>query len=173
MLTVDCCVAPDGSLVVACHSGAAGLGQRPDRQGEALQDHLHRPRAPAAGARVAQPGRARCASSSTGRSTRSCSATCCSRRSSRPGSTSGPATASSRSGRGYAVVQMQKATPRFDVPVHSAQLTPDRRTLVLATDPLPAAVHYALTLPGMGRPAKPEPKGDAAAARGRSTSTST
>mgnify|MGYP000709314585 CR=1 FL=1 len=26
-----------------------------------------------------------------------------------------------------------------------------RRTLVLATDPIAAAVHYALTLPGMGR----------------------
>src|SRR5205085_2056664 len=56
---------------------------------------------------------------------------------------------------GYAVVQAQKAAPRYDVPVRSAQLTPDRRTLVLATDPLRAAVHYAVTLPGMGRPAKP------------------
>src|SRR5207302_1644060 len=55
---------------------------------------------------------------------------------------------------GYAVVQVEKLTPRFNVPVHSAQLTPDRRTLVLATDPLRAAVHYALTLPGMGRPTK-------------------
>ncbi len=36
---------------------------------------------------------------------------------------------------GYAVVQAEKATPRFNVPIHSAQLTPDRRTLVLATDP--------------------------------------
>jgi hypothetical protein len=44
--------------------------------------------------------------------------------------------------------------------VRSAQLTPDRRTLVLATDPHPAAVHYALTLPGMGRPpADKTPKG--------------
>ena len=59
----------------------------------------------------------------------------------------------------------QRLTPRFDVPVHSAQLTPDRRTLILATDPLPAAVHYALTLPGMGRPTKPR-EGRAAAARG-------
>jgi putative heme-binding domain-containing protein len=53
---------------------------------------------------------------------------------------------------GYAVVQAQKTSMRLDVPVRSAQLTPDRRTLVLATDPLPAAVHYAVTLPGMGRP---------------------
>src|SRR5262249_57827007 len=42
------------------------------------------------------------------------------------------------------------------VAVRSAQLTPDRRTLVLATDPHPSAVHYALTLPG---PDRPTPKG--------------
>ena len=44
----------------------AGLGQRADRQGEALQDHLHRHGPPAAGARLARTARARCASSSTG-----------------------------------------------------------------------------------------------------------
>src|SRR5262249_36631981 len=54
---------------------------------------------------------------------------------------------------GYAVVQTQKATPRYDIPVRSAQLTPDHRTLVLATDPHAAAVHYAIQLPGIGRPA--------------------
>src|SRR5207302_814665 len=58
---------------------------------------------------------------------------------------------------GYAVVQMEKTTPRYDVPVRSASLTADRRTLILATDPLTAAVHYGLTLPGMGRPAKDNP----------------
>ena len=74
---------------------------------------------------------------------------------------------------GYAIVQAQKAAPRFDVPVRSAQLTPDRRTLVLATDPLPAAVHYALTLPGMGRPRGSRRQGRTAAGTRRSTWTST
>ena len=61
---------------------------------------------------------------------------------------------------GYAVVQTQKSTPRYDVPVRSAQLTPDHRTLVLATDTHAAAVHYAIELPGMGRPAMAQtPKG--------------
>src|SRR5688572_18132886 len=59
----------------------------------------------------------------------------------------------------YALVQAERVAPRFNVPIHSAQLTPDRRTLVLATDPLRGAVHYALTLPGMGRSAK-EGKGE-------------
>jgi len=48
---------------------------------------------------------------------------------------------------GYAAVQAQKLTPRLPVPLRSAQLTPDGRTLVLATDPLPRAIHCALTLP--------------------------
>ncbi len=48
---------------------------------------------------------------------------------------------------GYAVVQRQKRTPRFNVPIHSAQLTPDRRTLVLATDPLHSRGPLRPTLP--------------------------
>jgi putative heme-binding domain-containing protein len=58
---------------------------------------------------------------------------------------------------GYAVVQMQRIAPRHDVPIRSAQLTPDGRTLMLAVDPLRSAVHYALTLPGMGRPPQDQP----------------
>jgi hypothetical protein len=44
-------------------------------------------------------------------------------------------------------VQAQKLLPRFNVPLRSAQLTPDGRTLVLATDSVSRAVHYALMLP--------------------------
>lgn len=53
---------------------------------------------------------------------------------------------------GYAVVARQIATPRHDLPVHSAAFTADRRTLILATDPHPSAVWYAVRLPGLGRP---------------------
>ena len=55
---------------------------------------------------------------------------------------------------GYAVVESQKDAPRREVAIHSAELTPDGRTLVLATDRHVAAEHYALSLPGMGRPAR-------------------
>ena len=48
-------------------------------------------------------------------------------------------------------------SPRFDVPVRSAQLTPDGRTLVLATDSVSRGVHYALTLPGDGNTTSDEP----------------
>src|SRR5262249_51409915 len=56
------------------------------------------------------------------------------------------------------VVQQQLATPRYDLPVRSVQVTPDRRTLVLATAPHPQAAHYAIALPGLGRPEKPAAK---------------
>jgi putative heme-binding domain-containing protein len=58
----------------------------------------------------------------------------------------------------YAVVQMQQRTPRFDLPVRGAQVTADRRTLILTTDPQRQAVHYALMLPGIGRPAQADGK---------------
>jgi putative heme-binding domain-containing protein len=55
---------------------------------------------------------------------------------------------------GYQAVQDQLAAPRQELPVLGAQVTPDRRTLILATAPHPEAVNYALTLPGLGRPPK-------------------
>jgi hypothetical protein len=44
------------------------------------------------------------------------------------------------------------------VPIRSAQLTPNGRTLVLATDPVSRAVHYALTLPDDNRPKSDDKK---------------
>jgi putative heme-binding domain-containing protein len=55
----------------------------------------------------------------------------------------------------YAVVQQQLATPRHRLAIHTASVSADRRTLVLRTAAHPLAAHYALTLPGLGRPAKP------------------
>lgn len=55
---------------------------------------------------------------------------------------------------GYQVVQDQLDAPRHTLPVVGLQLTPDRRTLILATAPHPRAASYALTLPGLGRPAR-------------------
>ncbi|MBN9520323.1 ThuA domain-containing protein [bacterium] len=159
MLTIDCCVAPDGSLVVACHGGGPDWGSGPTGKGKLFKitytdrDHpqpvLAWPNGPREVRvefdRPVDPQLLRDALKHTkltaGRHVRA-----------------GDRFESIWPG--YAIVQLQKAAPRFDVPVRSAQLTPDRRTLVLATDPHPAAVHYALTLPGMGRPADgKQPKG--------------
>lgn len=154
MLTVDCCVAPDGSLVVACHGGGPDWGSGPTGKGRLFKiaytdrDHpqpvLVWPNGPREVRvefdRPVDPQLLRDVLKQTkltgGRYVRA-----------------GDRFESMWPG--YAVVQMQKAAPRYDVPVRSAQLTPDRRTLILATDPHPAAVHYALTLPGMGRPTTP------------------
>src|SRR5262249_7787791 len=55
---------------------------------------------------------------------------------------------------GYEVVRRQTITPRLELPVWTVQVTGDRRTLVLTTAPHSQAVPYAVTVPGMGRPAK-------------------
>lgn len=158
MLTVDCCVGSDGSLVVACHSGGPDWGSGPTGKGKLFkitytdkehpQPVLVYPAGPREVCvefdRPVDPQLLRDVLSQTkltaGKFVRAGDRF----------ETLWP---------GYAVVQAEKFTPRFDVRVHSAQLTPDRRTLVLATDPLRGAVHYALTLPGMGRPVK-EAKGE-------------
>jgi putative heme-binding domain-containing protein len=155
MLTVDACVAPDGSLVVACHSGGPDWGSGPAGKGKlfkityADREHPQPLFAWPAGPREVCVEFDRPVNPELLRDVLK--------------QTKITAGKYVRAGDrfeslwpGYAVVQMEKSTPRFDVPVYSAQLTPDRRTLVLATDPLSAAVHYAVTLPGMGRPATPE-----------------
>jgi putative heme-binding domain-containing protein len=152
MLTIDACPAPDGSFVVACHSGGPDWGSGPSGKGKLFKinyvDSEHpqpslvwasgprevrvefdRPVQPEQLKEVLQQSKL-----TAGQHVRAGDRF----------ETIWP---------GYAVVQMQRLAPRYDVPLHSAQLTPDQRTLVLAVDPIPAAVHYGLTLPGMGRPA--------------------
>ncbi|VTR96193.1 heme-binding protein : Heme-binding protein OS=Pedosphaera parvula (strain Ellin514) GN=Cflav_PD3187 PE=4 SV=1: Laminin_G_3: ThuA [Gemmata massiliana] len=154
MLTIDCCVSPDGALVVACHSGGPGWGSGPTGKGKLYKitytdkEHPQPVLVYPAGAREVRVEFDRPVDPQLLRDVLAQSKL-----------TAGKFV---RAGDrfealwpGYAAVQAQKLTPRFDVKIHSAQLTPDRRTLVLATDPLRAAVHYALTLPGMGRPPAP------------------
>jgi putative heme-binding domain-containing protein len=57
---------------------------------------------------------------------------------------------------GYKVVQNQMRTPRFGLPVHGVQVTPDSRTLIVSTAAHPETATYAVTLPGLGRPTKPD-----------------
>jgi putative heme-binding domain-containing protein len=152
MLTMDVCLSPAGDLVVCCHSGGPDWGSGPTGKGKLFkisytgrdlpQPVLAWPSGPnevrVEFDRPVEPGQLQ----DVVRRTKV---------------TAGPHV---RAGDrfeslwpGYAVVQAEKTAPRFDVPVRSAQLTPDRRSLVLATDPHTAAVHYAVTLPGLGRTA--------------------
>jgi putative heme-binding domain-containing protein len=159
MLAVDACISPDGSLVVACHGGGPDWGNGPTGKGKLYKiSYTDREHPQPLFAWPAGPREVRIEFD-------------------RPvdplllqnvlTQTKIAAGKYVRAGDrfeslwpGYAVVQAEKATPRYDIAVRSAQLTPDRRSLILATDPLFAAVHYAVTLPGMGRPEKDkQPKG--------------
>ncbi|MFO0929630.1 MAG: ThuA domain-containing protein [Gemmataceae bacterium] len=152
MLTVDACVTPDGGLLVACHSGGPDWGSGPTGKGKlykityADRTHPQPVLAWPAGPREVRVEFDRPIDPPLLRDVLR--------------QTDLTAGRHVRAGDrfevlapGYAAVQEQKLTPRYDVPVRSAQLTPDRRTLILATDPSTAAVARALTLPGMGRPA--------------------
>ena len=152
MLTVDSCVTPDGSLVISTHSGGGDWGAGPGGDGKLYKvryEDRHAPQPVAAWAaatnevriafdRPLDPallgGLTEQAKISYGEHVRA-----------------GDAFESHRPG--YEVVARQIGTPRFDLPVYSAQITPDRRTLILATGPHPRAVWYAIELPAMGRPA--------------------
>jgi putative heme-binding domain-containing protein len=52
----------------------------------------------------------------------------------------------------YEVVMRQSSVPRRRLEVLGASVSADHRTLVLATEPQPLAVHYAVRLPDLGRP---------------------
>ena len=153
MLTVDACVSPDGGLLIACHSGGPDWGSGPSGHGKLFKveytdrDHPQvaslwwsGPREPRVEFdRDVSPHRLHDVLQS---------ATLTAGANVRAGDryeTLWP---------GYAVVQMQKLSARKSLALHSAQLTPDRRTLILATDAATEAVAYALTLPGMGRPSR-------------------
>jgi putative heme-binding domain-containing protein len=151
MLTVDACVSLDGGLVITCHSGGPDWGSGPSGKGKLFKVSYTDPEHPqpvvtwASGPREVRvefdrpvpPGMLHNvlekAKLTGGRYVRA-----------------GDRFESLAPG--YAAVQAQKSTPRFDVSIRSAQLTPDGRTLVLATDPISRAVHYALTLPDEARP---------------------
>src|SRR5262249_17996122 len=48
---------------------------------------------------------------------------------------------------GYQAVKDQRKVPRYDLPMLSAGLTPDNRTVVLQTAPRALALNYAIKLP--------------------------
>ncbi len=151
MLTIDACPAPDGSLVVACHSGGPDWGSGPSGKGKLFKISYTDPSHPqpvfawATGPREVRVEFDRPVKPELLKDVLKNSKLTAGQhvRAGDRFETIWP---------GYAVVQMQRIAPRFDVPLRSAQLTPDQRSLVLAVDPIPAAVHYGLALPGMGRP---------------------
>jgi putative heme-binding domain-containing protein len=152
MLTIDACPSPDGSLVVACHSGGPDWGSGPSGKGKLFKISYTDPSHPQPA--FVWPTGPRELRVEFDRPVKPELLKDVLKQSHLTGGQH------VRAGDrfetiwpGYAVVNLQRLTPRFDVPIRSAQLTPDQRTLVLAVDPIPAAVYYGLTLSGMDRPA--------------------
>lgn len=156
-LAVDVAISPKGDLVVACHTGKPDWGTGPQGEGLLYKIRYSDAKAPLpVVAWSAGPGEFRVAFD-------------------KPLDPSGLKALAKQvritAGKyafagdrfetiwpGYDVVKQQVATPRHDVPVLSASLSADGRTLALNTAANSIAWNYALTLPGLGRtpPAKGE-----------------
>jgi putative heme-binding domain-containing protein len=146
MLAVDCCVSPKGDLVVAVHSGQPDWGSGPNGKGKLYKVSYTDKEVPqplfawASGpqeVRIAfdrelDPVQfkelAKQVTIEYGKYLR-------------------PGDRFESLRPGYAVVGHQLATPRLNLAVLGVQVSADRRTLVLLTEPQPEAVSYAITLP--------------------------
>lgn len=147
MLAADACVSPRGELVVAVHSGLPDWGSGPKGKGKLYkvaatdcnvpQPVLAWPAGPqelrVAFDRPLDPGALRdltkTASIEYGQAVR-------------------PGDRLEALRPGYEVVGRQMLMPRFELPILSAQVAADRRSLLLATAPHPEAASYALTIAG-------------------------
>jgi putative heme-binding domain-containing protein len=157
MLACDVCVSPQGDLVVAVHSGGPDWGSGPTGKGRLYKIHYEDKEAAQPALVWAQtPREVRIAFD----------------RPLMPDQLSG-LKATIEFGRyvsagdrfeslwpGYRTVQAQFRSPRSELPVHSIQLTPDRRTVILATGSHRESVGHVVTLLGLGRSAKPKVVGE-------------
>jgi len=158
MLAVDCCLTPAGDLLVACHSGGPDWGTGPNGIGKLFRiryEELELPQPAAVWAASPQEVRVAFDKPLDPQMLKDLAA--------QSKITYGEYVAAGDPFEtlrpGYAVVQMQLAAPRVNLPIYSASVTPDRRTLILATAPHPAAVRYSLTLPGLSHTRKPVREG--------------
>ncbi len=146
MLTVDACVAPDGDLVVACHSGPPDWGTGPTGKGKLYRIKYTAPdQAQPIATWAESPNEIRVAFNQpldplklrnlTGQSTIQYGDYV--RAGDRYETLVPP----------YAVVQRQLMSSRFDLPVASASLTTDLRNIILSTAALKVDSHFAITLP--------------------------
>ncbi len=150
MLTVDCCLSPQGDLVVCCHSGGPDWGTGPTGKGKVFVIKYTDKKIPQPIATwTAGPQEVRVAFDRPLDPVHLKNLTAQTKITYGEFVAAGDRFETLRPG--YAVVQRQMSSPRYNLPVHGVSVTPDRRTLVIATAPHRAAVQYALTLPGLGR----------------------
>jgi putative heme-binding domain-containing protein len=151
MIPADSCVSPKGDLVVAAHSGLPDWGSGPRGKGKLFKVAYSDRELPqpllawASGPQEVRVAFDRPLDPSAFKDL--------SRRASIGyGQAVSPGDRFESLRPGYEVVGQQLRTPRFDLPILSAQVSADRRLLILATAPHPEAASYALTLPGWGKP---------------------
>jgi putative heme-binding domain-containing protein len=145
MLPIDLAISPQGDLVVACHSGAPDWGSGPKGIGKIFKISWKEPAAvrpvlayPAGpGETVVAFGQALDPAQGRDLARKACIEF-------------GPyVTAGDRFERyrpGYQVVKNQLAAPRWELPILSAGLSPDGRSLLLRTVAREQAMGYAVTL---------------------------
>ncbi|MDB6071121.1 MAG: hypothetical protein JWL81_2292 [Verrucomicrobiales bacterium] len=146
LLTVDCCVSPQGDLLIACHSGPPDWGTGPKGEGRLFKVKY-------TGRNLPQPVRTWASAPDEFRVAFD--------RELDPADWAGATTKTRmEAGRyvsagdrfevirpGYQVVRDQMAAPRRSVPVQELSLSSDRRSLVVKVPRQTEPVHYALTLP--------------------------
>lgn len=146
MLTVDACVSPDGDLIVACHSGPPDWGTGPTGIGKLFRVRMSDAKAPrpvATWAHSANEIRIAFDQPLDPVSLRHLTE----KVRVEYGSFVRAGDRFENLVPPYAVVQRQSMTPRYGLPVASASVTPDLRTLVISTAAMQANVHYSVTLP--------------------------
>ena len=157
MLTVDCCVSPRGDLIVACHSGGPDWGTGPTGKGKLFAIRYADRQAPqpikawSAGPQEVRVAFDRPLDPSHLKNLRA-------RTSIAYGQFVAAGDRFETLRPGYAAVKQQTASQRDPLPLLGVSVTPDRRTLVIATAPHSTAVQYALTLPELGNAESRESK---------------
>ncbi len=146
MLTVDACVAPNGDLVVACHSGPPDWGTGPTGIGKLFRIHMSEPNAARPVATWAESSQEiRIAFDQPLDATQFHGLT--ERIRIEYGEHVRAGDRFENLMPPYAAVQAQLIQPRFELPVTGTAITSDMRTLIINTAPMRANVHYAVTVP--------------------------
>ena len=173
MLAADACVSPRGDLVVAVHSGLPDWGSGPRGKGKLYKiDYSDRDAPQPVLAWAAGPQEARVAFDRPldPKRLRDLAGTI----SIEYGASVRPGDRFESLRPGYEVVARQMAAPRFELPILSAQVSADRRSLLLTTMPAPGSVCLCDHAAGLGSPNSEKPRpGELAAGASPSTSATT
>ncbi len=148
MLTIDACVAPNGDLLVACHSGPPDWGTGPTGIGKLFRIHMAEPEVPrpvAAWAESAREVRIAFDHPLDPLSLRDLTR----RVRIEYGEFVRPGDRFENLAPPYAVVQRQQLAPRWELPVIGVSVSQDLRTLIVSTELMTKPADYAITIPDL------------------------